>query len=524
MSTRRAPNVILLMSDQHRADVLGFMGHPIVRTPHLDDLAARGTVFDNAFTQCPVCMASRAAILTGRYPRTAGVPSMGLLPPTEVTLAGSLRHAGYRTGMFGKLHLTPQQYTREVLGLDRPVIDAGWFLGPAGIDTPWMRSALEDPDRRNYGFDEAAGAEDFLWGEYLDWLAAASPEHLPYALGESWGCRNLGTKYGVEPKAERVFAGFAKDLFDSRIPIELHPSTFIVERTLEFARRNRDRPFFAHCSFVDPHHPLKAPIPFNRRYPAGDIPIPPALDRSRCYPSGLPPGVQAQIDDNGGYPPELWQWAIATYLGMVSAIDSCVGRLLSGLQEIGVLENTLVVFVSDHGDHAGSHRLLRKGALLFDSLMRIPLCLSWPAGLPGGRRVDALVQEIDIYPTVMSLLGLPVHDGVQGRSLAALLGAAGAAPAAGIDSVFCELDTLTNPIFANPVYQSAMAIRSRSWKLIHFPRARTGMMYHLADDPGEIENRYADPACASTRQELMMDLLDHLHGQKDPLPRRLSQA
>jgi arylsulfatase len=524
MSTRRAPNVILLMTDQHRADVLGFMGHPIVRTPHLDGLAARGTVFENAFTQCPVCMASRAAILTGRYPRTIGVPSMGLLPPTEVTLAETLRRAGYRTGVFGKLHLTPQQYTREVLGLDRPVIDAGRFLEPAGIDTPWMRAALEDPHKRNYGFDEAAGAEDFLWGEYLDWLAAASPEHLPYALGESWGCRNLGAKYGVEPRGDRVFTEFAKDFLESRIPIELHPSSFIVERTLDFARRNRDRPFFAHCSFVDPHHPLKAPLPFNRMYPAPDMPIPPALDLARCYPPGLPPGVQAQIDDNGRYPPGLWQWVIATYLGMVSAVDACVGRLLAGLREIGALDNTLVVFVADHGDHAGSHRLLRKGALLFDSLMRIPLCVSWPAGLPGGRRVDDLVQEIDIYPTVMSLLGLPVHGGVQGRSLAPLLGGGSAGPVAGCDSVFCELDTLANPIFANPVYQSAMAIRTRSRKLIYFPRARTGMLYDLDDDPGETVNRYADPAATADRHDLVMEMLDQLHVQKDPLPRRLSQA
>jgi len=129
----RRPNVILLMTDQHRADALGCMGNPIIKTPHIDRLAAAGLVFENMFVQTPVCMASRASIFTGRYPRAMRVPSMGLVPPTEVTLAESLKRAGYVTGLFGKLHFTPMGYTLRALQTDHEVDDAGPFLAPAGI-------------------------------------------------------------------------------------------------------------------------------------------------------------------------------------------------------------------------------------------------------------------------------------------------------------------------------------------------------------------------------------------------------
>ncbi len=515
------PNVLLIMTDQHRADALGFMGSGTVRTPHLDRLARRGVVFENAFTQSPVCMASRAAIHTGRYPSSLRIRSMGLLPPTETTLAESLKRAGYRTGLFGKLHFTPQQYTLYSHGIDRPVLDAGFFLADAGIDTPANRAALEDPCKRDYGFDVSAGVEDFLPGHYLDWLAERSSEHLPWAIGENFAAKQMAEKFGVVPEAAAPFPDQLDDGYDSRLPAELHPSWFIVERTLEFARANRDRPFFAHCSFVDPHHPFNAPTPFSRMYPPDEMPVPPPLDRAACFPPGLPDGVRAQIDGCAAFPAELWQWVIANYYGMVSHVDHCVGRLLDGLERLGLLDDTLVVFIADHGEYAGDHRLLRKGSLLFDSLMRAPFTVTWPARLAGGRRVDAMVREIDVYPTIMSLLGLPVHAGVQGRDLTPTLRGE---EQPGCERVYCGLDALTNPIYTNPCYAPSQAVRSAEWKLNYFPLARTGMVFNLVEDPGETRNLYFDPAHADVRHELMMDLLDHHHTAKDPLPLRLSQA
>ncbi len=517
MSNQREklPNVILLMSDQHRADALGCAGNPIVKTPSLDRLARNGVLFTNAYTQCPVCMASRASIHTGRYPGALRVRSMGLLPPTETTLAETLKRAGYRTGMFGKLHFTPQEYTSYTLGIDRPVDDARIFLEPTGILSAATRAAVEDPFKKRYGFDTCIGVEDLLWGNYLDWLAEVSPEHVRHAVAENWGRERDGTKYGSSPPAARMFHPTVGDFFDSHLPAELHPSAFIVDRTLDFARENRGAPFFAHCSFVDPHHPFNAPQPFSRMYAPGDMPVPPKVPET-CFPPGLPTGVARAIAKSGAFEPALWQWARANYYGMVSHLDWCVGRLLDGLESLGVLRDTLIVFASDHGEYVGDHRLLYKGSLLFDGVMRIPLILSWPSRLAAGRTVEALVQEIDIYPTVLSLLGLPAQPGVQGRNLAPLM--VGEAEKL-YEQVFCELDALPDDTYA-----PSQAIRTREWKMDYFPLSRTGLLFNLLDDPQELRNLFHDPACAGIRHALMSDLVDRLYEAKDPLPIRLGQA
>jgi uncharacterized sulfatase len=226
--------------------------------------------------------------------------------------------------------------------------------------------------------------------------------------------------------------------------------------------------------------------------------------------------VQRRIAHFAQAGPDLWQWALANYYGMVSNIDACVGQLLDGLEALGVLADTLIAFTADHGEYVGDHRLLYKGSLLFDGIMRVPLVFAWGDRLRQGRRVGALVQQIDVYPTLMSLLGLPIHAGVQGKDLAPMLTGG---PEFGYDRVTCELDLLPDA-----QYQPSHAIRSRRWKLDYFPAARTGMLFNLEDDPGERRNLYFEPGCAHVREDLLKDLLEHLYTTKDPLPIRLSQA
>ena len=509
-------NVILVMADQHRADALSCMGNPIVQTPNLDRLAVQGVVFEQAFTNCPVCMASRGAIHTGRFPRSIRMPSMGILPPDEITLAETLKRAGYHTGVFGKLHFTPEIYTRNALNSDYEATDVTPFLEPAGILSAATRAAVEDPFKRNYGFDANFAIADHNWGRYLDWLQERSSQHIQHHVAENWGRGRLGVNYGDSPPATRVFHPLVTDFFDSHMPPDLHPSYFIVEKAVEFVRANRDRPFFAHVSFVDPHHPFNAPMEFNRMYRPEEMPPPAAFDRSRCFPPGLPEGVAKAIERRGTYPPELFQWALANYYGMVSHLDWCLGRLLGELEALGLSQDTVVVFLSDHGEYVGDHGLLYKGSLLFDGLMRIPLIFAWGDQLATGRRVRAMVQEIDVYPTILSLLGIPVHRGVQGRDLSGMLRGC---PEEGCPRVVCELDDLPDRQYA-----AAYAIRSDDWKLIYYPAARTGMLFHLADDPGELHNLFFEKGFAAVRHDLTCDLLDHFVSSKDPLPIRLSQA
>ncbi|MHC4716248.1 MAG: sulfatase family protein, partial [Planctomycetota bacterium] len=201
-------------------------------------------------------------------------------------------------------------------------------------------------------------------------------------------------------------------------------------------------------------------------YDPAEMPPPREFDRRRCFPPGLPEGVARAIETRADWPDELFQWALASYYGMISHIDWCLGRLLDELDALGLAEDTLIVFVSDHGEYVGDHRLLYKGSLLFDGLMRVPLIVRQGRTLSPGRRIDAMVQTIDIYPTVMSLLGLTSHPGVQGRDLSEMLrgGERG-----GYDRVTCELDDLPDTQYA-----ATWAIRSDEWKLIHYPTARTG--------------------------------------------------
>jgi arylsulfatase A-like enzyme len=201
---------------------------------------------------------------------------------------------------------------------------------------------------------------------------------------------------------------------------------------------------------------------------------------------------------------------------MISHIDYCLGRLFDELDAMGRLDDTIVVFIADHGEYVGDHRLLYKGSLLFDGIIRVPFFMAWPKGIRGGVRIGSMVQEIDIYPTIMSLLGRPIHPGVQGKDLSRMLEGK---DQGGYKRVFCELDELPDK-----TYMPSQVIRSDTWKLNYFAVARTGLMYNLEEDPNETRNRYFDPGCAAIRHELMMDLLDHHYASKDPLPIRLSQA
>jgi arylsulfatase A-like enzyme len=512
----RPSNVLLLMADQLRADALGFAGDAIVQTPNLDRLARRGVVLENMFVQTPVCMASRASLLTGRYPRSLRVPSMGLLPPTETTLAEELRRAGYATGLFGKLHLTPMGYTTRSLGHDYETNDAAPYLEPAGILSAATRAAVEDPMKRNYGFDLNKGAGDLTWGHYRDWLREAAPEHVQDHVAENWGLGRDGVRYGDSPPATRLFLPIVTDFFDSHLPAEVHPSAWMVREALAFARTNGARPWFAHVSFVDPHHPFNAAVPYNRMYRPEDMPVPDALDREACFPPGLPDPVLNKIRKFAAPGPEFWQWARANYYGMVSHVDWCVGRLLDGLEAMGQLDDTLIVFTADHGEYVGDHRLLYKGSLHFDGIMRVPFVVAWGDRLRREGPVQSLAQQIDVYPTVLSLLGMPVHAGVQGKDLSSMLRGG---PEIGHDRVTCELDQLPDS-----QYVPSHTIRSREWKLCYFPVARTGMLFNVLDDPGERRNLIFDPGCARIREELLKDLLQHLYETKDPLPIRLSQA
>ncbi|MCK5844936.1 MAG: sulfatase-like hydrolase/transferase, partial [Victivallales bacterium] len=390
MNKIKKPNVLWIMTDQHRADCLGCMGHPTVLTPHIDNIASEGVVFDNAFCQSPVCMASRASLMTGRYPSSNRVRGMGVLPPSEATFPEVLWRNGYATGAFGKVHLTPEQYTLNELGRDIPSLDYKDFAKDAGI-----QPIPDDPFKKNYGFDTYVGCEDILQGEFKKWLKERAP-HL------------------VDLKRKPLGEGAPGDLFVSPYPSEFHQSTFIAEKAIEFieARSEESAPWMTFCSFIAPHHPFEAPADQLARYDDLEIPLP--EEKGEIAPSLIPDPASTAIGEMDKYSDEVKRLIVKHYLASISLVDDNVGRLISALERTGQLDDTIIIFVADHGEFLGNHGLLRKPSLHYDETLRVPLIISGPNTVGKGRRVSGLVELTDVHPTLLGLLGIPINDGVQG--------------------------------------------------------------------------------------------------------------
>lgn len=492
-----ANNVLWIMTDQHRADCLGCMGHPVVQTPTLDRLAAEGIVFDNAFCQSPVCMASRASLLTGRYPAAIGVRGMGVLPPQETTLPETLQRAGYRTAAFGKVHLTPEQYTRAELGSDVPSLDWRRFA-----DAARLVPVPDDPCKDNYGFERYVGCNDLCQGNFRQWLQREAPELLDRPRG-------------------RASDNGPRDLFVSPYPSEHHQTTYIASQAEDFVRsQNNEEPWFAFCSFVAPHHPFEAPADQIARYDEATVPLP--QGKGGVDPRFVPEPVAGAVGEMDRYSETVQRRIVRHYLASISLIDDAVGRLIHALSDTGQLDETLIVFVADHGEFLGNHGLLRKPSLHYDETLRVPLLLRGAGLAP--RRVASLVELVDLYPTVLSLLDLPIDPGVQGRDWSSTLRSG---EPFGRDDVYADMYDM-QPLVCGQThgpYAACLTLRTARWKLNLYPDAgpQYGQLFDLSDDPDESRNLYADPARARLREGLLGRLMQRLHQQVDPLPLRLTQ-
>jgi len=491
-------NILFIMTDQHRADCLGCMSNDVIQTPHLDRLASQGVVFENAFCQSPVCMASRASLFTGRYPEAAGVRGMGVLPPTETTLAEWLARQGYTTGAFGKVHFTPEKYTKQELGSDTPILDWRHFA----VDAKLVPIAY-DPFKENYGFQTYVGCDDLCQGPFRDWLREHAPD-----------LADAGRPTPVP--------GCSNDTFVSPFPSEYHQSTFIAAQANAFVKqqKNSDRPWFALCSFVAPHQPFEAPADQIARYRHADIPLPEA--KGGVAMADVPPRLTAAIGEMDQYAPDAQRTMVQHYYASICLIDDCVGRLLDTLEATGQADNTVVVFVSDHGEMLGNHGLLRKPSIHFDELLRVPLVMRGPSIKP--TRVSGLVELVDLYPTVLGLASLPINAGVQGEDWSGQLQRG--EPIGKID-IYSDMFDMEPMVFeqGQGAFAGCRTLRTAAWKLNVYPDhgPECAQLFDLHHDPDETINLYHDPTHRDQRDALLWRLLQRLHAQTDPLPLRLRQ-
>ena len=489
----KKPNILLITSDQQRADCFGFE-NPRIRTPHLDRLAQGGTRFSACITPNLVCQPSRASILTGLLPLTHGVWDNGVdLDPRvgEQGFAGTLAQAGYDTAYFGKAHFATKA-----------------TFAPTG--TPeCMRSQAKYGARWRgpyMGFEEvqliALGhvnnplpLERPPVGHYERWLLSRGDEEEMLAL-----C-SASADIDVEGAAQT---------WHSALPVAWHSSTWLGDNTVRWLQQRRStKPFCAWVSFPDPHQPFDCPLPWSLLHDPADMPLPATRNEDLA---GRPWWYQASLE---GTPqladPEFRNLRAkvsrmprqsdrqlaqmtANYYGMISLVDHNVGRILASLDDLGLREDTLVVFTTDHGDMLGNHGLYLKGPWPLEDLLRVNMIAAGP-GVAAGRVVGEPVSTLDLAATFYDKAGIAAPMQLQGRSLAPLLGGAAESRAAAWS------EWHVHPSRCGVALQ-LRTVRTKTHKATFELASGAGELYDLVNDPQESVNRFDDPAFAAVRREL----------------------
>jgi arylsulfatase A-like enzyme len=374
----RRPNFLFFITDQHRVDCLGCYGHPVLKTPNIDSIAARGTRFARFYVATPVCMPNRATLMTGRMPSVHGVRSNGSpLPLQSNTFIDALRAAGYSTALMGKSHL--QNFSDMPAALKRPparpgdqVLDAEFAEarkpaaseGPYDQEHPKQWEAGRDFKMRLpfYGFehvDLCTAHGDQVGGHYYVWLKSQRPDADALRDRKS----QLPHDY-VCPQAYRT-----------PIPEELYPTSYIAEKSCAWIDRyaaadDRSQPFFMMVSFPDPHHPFTPPGRYWSLYRPQDMALPASFHHGNRPLARPVAWALAQRESGRAVVTEQAAFAVnereareamALSCGMIAMIDDAVGRILAHLAARGLAEDTIVIFTTDHGDFLGDHRLLLKG-------------------------------------------------------------------------------------------------------------------------------------------------------------------
>ena len=476
------PNILCFVTDQHRADHLGCYGNRQIRTPNIDRLAGEGVTFTQSYVANPVCMPNRATWFTGKYPSAHGLTENGYtLDPCAAVLPRTLSDNGYQTASIGKVHLAPFMMTRELAERECELYESQQYWNEGG----------ELPDSY-YGFDEVClvdGHGPYILGDYKRWLDSEHP----------------GAYAKLQKSGALVPPTGARDCWKASIPEELHYNTFIADRTIDFLRRrDTSRPFFTWCSFPDPHHPFSPPRPYCDMYSPEEIEFAPARREGELadLPDYFEESYRGRIGTGGlhGDPSRItdedYREIHALTYGMISMVDAQVGRVVSALEEMSLLEDTIIVFMSDHADLMGDHWLINKGPYLFRGLVRVPTIWRMPKGLGGGRECSGLVSAVDFCPTVLNLAGVPASEGMQGKSYEGIL--SGAAEQTR-DSVLIEYDE-------SYISDRLRQLRTRDWAITAHLERHDGLLFDLKNDPDELHNLWDDPGAQGAKSGLLAEL------------------
>lgn len=517
----KRPNFLFIITDQHRADHLGCGGNNVVRTPNIDGIAAKGTMWDRFYVANPICMPNRASIMTGRMSSAHGARHNGIpLSKDHTTFVELLRDAGYRTGLIGKSHLqsftgltatnkfepaehlhTPSPHLRDAIKNNRHTLDYDLEVAPK-----WDRPLAERIKGDFYGFEHVevvADHADQACGDYLLWAREQRADFDQLAGPDN----ALPDNRINAPQAWRT-----------AVPEELYSTTWIADRSQAWLteRADGDEPFFLQISFPDPHHPFTPPGHYWDMYDPTEIDLPDTFNKGDLPPiRAMREALQRGTDPRDNQNPfavteDEARSIIALTYGMITMIDDAIGRVLRQLDDLGLAEDTVVIFTSDHGDYMGDHGLMLKLLLHYQSIIRVPFIWRDPKAPTQGQVDPGLASSIDLAPTILARAGIQPYNGIQGRDLHST-------PPP--EAVIVEEDSqrlMTG--FDRP--QRVRTIVTDRYRMSLREGEDWNELYDLATDPGETDNLYEQPSGQTARRALSEIMLRRMISLQDrsPLP------
>ncbi len=457
ISMEEFPNIVLITGDHLRWDHVAANGNDKIVTPSMDRLAHEGVTFRSHFTVGVACAPNRASLMTGRYPHAHGVISNGIkMPQDERTLTHVLRDAGYYTGQMGKLHFWPHK--------DR---DHREMHPPYGFHQ--MRLSDEPGP-----YDDAYGR--WLWAQGKD-VREKARVNMP----------------GDRPRFEHyLFEGEDRTTHASWVATE---TITFIEGTVS---RHPGRPFFVHAGFYAPHPPLNPPASSLARYRGRALPPRQfAEDEIDRLPRRLAASMTAFLQT----PEDTWDSYRTYFYAMVTHLDENVGRIVDTVEQAGLADRTLFVITSDHGDYLGDHNLISKSGRPYDGALRIPLIFRGP-GVPEGKKIDELVEIVDVMPTLLAMLGIDPPAGNQGMSLVPVMEGK-----PGRDLIYMQA---TN----NRMIRSEDA---KYW----IDENGEEVLFDYSSDPHELRNVAQEDSHRDLLDRMRVMLLRKVIAVRDPLPERI---
>jgi uncharacterized sulfatase len=497
MKESKRSNILLITSDQQHWFTIGIQNKEI-KTPNLDRLAKRGTLFTRAYTVNPTCTPTRASIITGKYPSHHGAWTLGTkLPESEHTVGDDFINAGYRTALIGKAHFQPLKSTDKYPSLES---------NPLQQDLDFWRKFND----RFYGFEDIElarnHADEFLVGQhYAIWMEEK---------GFDWKkcfSKPVGT---AEPQRHTW-----------NIPEEYHYDTWIAERTnakLEEYHRNGEN-FFLWASFLDPHPPYLVPEPWDKMYDPEKLTIPSITTGEHDKNPEHHQMTQTENPDFSSWHEKDGEFYmhglhshlhnredlkkdIAVYYGMISLMDKYIGKILDKLDELGMSEDTLIVFTTDHGHFFGHHGLIAKGPFHYEDMVKLPFIVSMPGRVPVGRVSDSMQSIADLAPTFLSVAGLDIPRDMTGVDQK--------------DVWFGNRDSVRDHVVVEHHHQpTTIHLKTyidERYKITVYYNREYGEIFDLQNDPEEINNLWNNSSFKELKLELLQKLI-HAEMEKEPM-------